>query len=192
HRHLAERTVHEVEPEQDAVAARAVDLAALERVPDRVAPAPVRVRGDEAAGEEERRLPFGLREAQDVHAAAARRVELGGVDDARPRGGRLGGEQPLVPGLVARAGRLGHLAPRELLVAGARARAVVVARAEEAELEAAWLRGVVEVRDRERVLHGAAGPVVEGRVEAVEALAAALPLLGLRPRDDEVPELAEL
>ena len=46
-----------------------------------------------------------------------------------------------------------------------------VARAEER------VRGIVEVRDRHRILHGALRPVVEGGQDAVAALAAVLPVL---------------
>src|SRR5207244_1110441 len=63
-----------------------------------------------------------------------------------------------------------------------RASGVVVARADEAEVEATRLGGIVEVRDRERVLRRVAGAVVEGRVEAVRALPAVLPVVHHRAR----------
>src|SRR5258705_378391 len=54
HRQRSFRAVHEVEPEEQAVAARRVDLAALERLPDAVPVAAGGVHGDEAARHEER------------------------------------------------------------------------------------------------------------------------------------------
>src|SRR4029453_11063779 len=60
----------------------------------------------------------------------------GGRAPPAPRPRRARGQQPQPPGLVARASRLGHEMAGELLVAGARPRAVVVARRDEAEAEA--------------------------------------------------------
>src|SRR5262249_15641502 len=64
---------------------------------------------------------------------------------------------------------------------------VVVARGHEAELEPPWLLGIVEVRYRQRILSGVAGTVVEGRVEAVTALPAVLPILYVRSGHGAVP-----
>ena len=54
------RCVEQIEPEQDAIAAGAVDLAPLERVPDGVAVAAVGVHRDQTAGHEERRLALDV------------------------------------------------------------------------------------------------------------------------------------
>ena len=94
---------------------------------------------------------------------------------------RTAGQQPEPPCLVARARDLGHVVAGELLVAGARPRAVVVARRDEAEAEASRCRRIVEVRDGERVLRRGARAVVEGRVEAIAALATVLPVLDRGP-----------
>src|SRR5262249_12530628 len=55
HGHRSARGVQQVEPEQDALPARAVDLATPERVPDAVAIATLGVHGHAPAGPEERR-----------------------------------------------------------------------------------------------------------------------------------------
>src|SRR5262249_19172873 len=153
------------EPEQDALAAGAVDLAPLERVPDAVAIAGRRVDRDQATGHEERRLALEVEHLKGLRSLR-RPAGIVGAGIAL-RDGRTAAEKAQPPGLVARARRLRHVAARELLVAGARTRGVVVARGDEAEAEAPGVRGIVEVRDRERVLRRALRPVVERRQEAV-------------------------
>ena len=62
---------------------------------------------------------------------------------------------------------------------------MVVARGDEAEAETAWTRRIVEVGDRERILHRVPGSHAERGVEAVAALAAVLPVLDGRARHRE-------
>src|SRR5436309_1437703 len=162
-------------------AAPAVHLAPLERAPDGVAVAAGGVYGDQPARHEEGRLALGLE-----HREGRPGRDL--VDGERRRPGRRGRSHDAgAPGLVPGADGLGHRAARELLVTRAGARGVVVARGDQAEAEAARLRRVVEVGDRERVLRRAPGPIVEGRVEAVTALAAVLPVLDRRARHGAMP-----
>src|SRR5262245_51194557 len=170
----------EVEPQQDTIAARAVHLAALERSPDGVAVAAGRVHAHEPPGQEERRGALEVEHLEGRDPLRRRRgVERDGFRGAlgRRRGRALG------PLRVPWAGGLGHHAPRVLLVAGARAGGVVVARCDEPETEAARVRRVVEGGDRHRVLDRAPGPVVEGGVEAVAALPAVLPVLDAAARE---------
>jgi hypothetical protein len=103
---------------------------------------------DQPAGHEERRLTLEVDHLERLH------VDLRGIEGDRLRGTRDHlPSHALEPRLVARAGGLGHLAAGVLLVSGARTRGVAVARADEAEAEAAPLARAVEVAEREPVLH---------------------------------------
>src|SRR5690606_8421820 len=114
HRHHAARRVQQVEPQQDALAARAVDGAPLERRPDRVAAAALGVQRDQAAGQEEGGLALEVEELELLQAAG------GLLDGHRPRR-RLAQDalvHALVPFGVARAARLRVVDAAVLLVAG--------------------------------------------------------------------------
>src|SRR5262249_43916045 len=156
HRSDAAGTILEIEPEEDSIAARAVDLAALERLPDRVAVAPVGVHGDQPTGHEERRLALEIDELEELRVGGHRieRDRLGTALDRRA-------VHAPEPRRVARAGGLRHHAPLVVLVTGARPRAVVVARGDQAEAKAAWITRLVEVADRKPVLHRVAGTHAE-------------------------------
>ena len=88
HRHFAVLAVEHVRPQQHALAARAVGLAALQRIPDRLARAPVGVHGDQTAGHEERRLAFEVDHLERLHGDVVR-VERDRLGAAR----LLGAEQ---------------------------------------------------------------------------------------------------
>src|SRR5205085_894506 len=74
HRQRSVRSVEQVEPQQNAVAAGAVHLAVLERLPDGVAIAPFGVHGHQAAGQEERGLAFDF-ELQERWTRVGMRIE---------------------------------------------------------------------------------------------------------------------
>ena len=115
------RRVREIEPEQDARAAGAVDLAAPQRVPDRVAIAAARVHRDESARVEEARA------ALDVEQLAEAALGAGGAGCARVRVERLPAPASALQALAdpPAAKPRASVMPlrRDLLVAGAGARA---------------------------------------------------------------------
>src|SRR5205823_10293396 len=119
--------------------ARAVDLAPLERGPDRVPVPAGRVHPDEAAGQEERRRAL---EVEDLERRDAR-GRRGGIERRRLDGWleRRPADHAISPDLVPHARRLGHHAAVVLLVAGPGARGVVVARPDESEAEAPGMGG---------------------------------------------------
>src|SRR5437870_12842204 len=106
----------QVEPEEDARAARAVDLAPRERGPDRVPVPAGRVHPDEAAGQEERRRALEVEdlERRDTRGrrAGIERRRLDGRHTRRPA------DHAIAPDLVPHARRLGHHAAGGLLAAG--------------------------------------------------------------------------
>src|SRR4029450_1859878 len=105
HRRGTARRVDEMEPEQDALAARAVDLAPLERGPDAVAIASRAGPGHQAAGQEERRLALEIEDLEVLHALGrVRRIER----DRLSRGRRGPRQQAHAPGLVAWTCRRAH------------------------------------------------------------------------------------
>src|SRR5262249_35099703 len=116
HRHgAAVGTVQEVEPQEDALAARAIDLPTLERIPDGVAVAAGAVDRHQTTRHEE-----GARTLHVHHLERLARGDL--IDRARLRGRRVEPpEQPFTPDRALRTDRLRHRPPRVFLVHGAAA-----------------------------------------------------------------------
>ena len=183
HRGGAVRAAQQIEPQQDAGTAGGVDLAALQRVPDRAAIAAFGVHGDQAARVHEagaaldvEQLPEALRAGDDL-GGALRILRAASRDPADPAGEALG----------ARAPGVGHPEPVPLLVARTGAAAVVVAGGDEApaKTERAAVRvELVEVREGGAVLRAHAGAQGVRGLEAVAALVAVEPVLLAGVGDD--------
>ncbi len=142
------------------------------------------MRRDEPPGHEEGGLTLHLveLEARKLRALAVERPRL----RLRLLHRRREGRRQRAGGNARGVARLAEAAAVNLLVAGARAREVVVARAHEAEAEAQRSAGIVEVAQRHGVLRRTGRPVVEGRLGAVSTLAGVEPVHGARPRHGEM------
>ena len=155
--------LQQIEPEQNARPAGAVDLPAFERLPDGAATPAFGVYRHQAAREPEGGHALGA-----PHTQAPLGIEGPG---ARRRRGREPLEKPPQP-RIGNAPLVGHGGAGELLVAGAGARGVVVAGGDESEAEA-----LPFPPHGQRRLHRHAGPVLEGRQEAISTLSGVEPVL---------------
>src|SRR6185369_7219161 len=177
HRRDGVVAAHQIEPQQDPLAAGRVDFPALERVPDRVAVAALGVQRHQAAGVVERRAALEIENLKTLEAIVL------GIDRFRI-GVRLAERsRPSPPERAARAERIGHSVPLDFLVAGAGPRRMIVARADESRMQPTRRGGIAEIGERERVLQRAARTRLEDRIEAVETLSAHAPCRDVRTGD---------